>query len=84
VKAAVVIPTQRRAPYLEVALASIVPQARAAGAEVLVVDDGPDDATRAVAERHGARYLRHDAPRGLNAARSRDLHPAPARTRGFS
>jgi len=73
VKVAVVIPTQRRAPYLEVALASIVPQARAAGAEVLVVDDGPDDATRAVAERHGARYLRHDAPRGLNAARNSAL-----------
>ena len=47
VKAAVAIPTQRRAPYLEVALASIVPQAHAAGAEVLVVDDGPDEATRA-------------------------------------
>jgi hypothetical protein len=25
---------------------------------------------RAAAERHGARYLRHDAPRGLNAARN--------------
>ena len=56
-KAAVAIPTQRRAPYLEVALASIVPQAHAAGAEVLVVDDGPDEATRGAAERHGARYL---------------------------
>jgi GT2 family glycosyltransferase len=73
VKAAVAIPTQRRASYLEVALASIAPQARAAGAEVLVVDDGPDDATRAVAARHGARYLRHDARRGLNAARNTAL-----------
>jgi GT2 family glycosyltransferase len=78
VKAAVVIPTQRRAPYLEVALASIVPQARAAEAEVLVVDDGPDEATRAVAERHGARYLRHDAPRGLNAARNTALQGTDA------
>ena len=51
-KAAVVIPTQRRAPYLEVALASIAPQARAAGAELIVVDDGRDEATRAAAERH--------------------------------
>ncbi len=77
-KAAVVIPTQRRAPYLEVALASIAPQARAAGAEVVVVDDGPDEATRAATERHGARYLRHDAPRGLNAARNTALEATDA------
>ena len=77
-KAAVVIPTQRRAPYLEVALASIVPQARAAKAEVVVVDDGPDEATRGAAERHGARYLRHDAPRGLNAARNTALQATDA------
>jgi GT2 family glycosyltransferase len=78
VKAAVVIPTQHRAPYLEVALASIVPHPSAAGAEVLVVDDGPDEATRAAAERHGARYLRHDAPRGLNAARNTALRATDA------
>jgi GT2 family glycosyltransferase len=73
VKAAVAIPTQRRASYLEVAVASVMAQARDAGAEVLVIDDGPDEATRAVAERRGARYLRHDAPRGLNAARNTAL-----------
>jgi GT2 family glycosyltransferase len=67
--AAIAIPTRRRADYLGVALASVMPQARAAGAEVLVVDDGPDDATRAVAARFGARYVRHDA-HGLNAARN--------------
>jgi GT2 family glycosyltransferase len=78
VKAAVAIPTQRRAPYLEVALASIVPQARAAGAEVVVVDDGPDDDTRAIAARHGARYLPHAAPRGLNAARNTALRATDA------
>jgi GT2 family glycosyltransferase len=78
VKAAVAIPTQRRAPYLEVALASIAPQARAAGAEVLVVDDGPDDDTRAIAARHGARYLPHAAPRGLNAARNTALRATDA------
>ena len=77
-KAAVAIPTQHRAPYLEVALASIVPQARAAGAEVLVVDDGPDEATRAAAARHGARYLAHAAPRGLNAARNTALEATDA------
>lgn len=73
VRAAVAIPTQRRAAYLEVALASVVPQARAAGAEVLVVDDGPDPDTEAAAARHGARYLAHEAPRGLNAARNTAL-----------
>jgi GT2 family glycosyltransferase len=78
VKAAVAIPTQRRAAYLEVALASVTPQARAADVEVLVVDDGPDEATRAVAEQHGARYLRHDAPRGLNAARNTALRTTGA------
>jgi GT2 family glycosyltransferase len=72
-RAAVAIPTQDRASYLEVALASVLAQARAAGADVLVVDDGPDEATRATAERHGARYVRHDAPRGLNAARNSAL-----------
>jgi Glycosyl transferase family 2 len=70
VKAAVAIPTQRRASYLEVALASVMAQGPD---EVLVVDDGPDEATRAVAERFGARYLRHRAPRGLNAARNTAL-----------
>jgi len=68
--AAVIVPTRDRAAYLEVALASIRPQAAAAGAEVLVVLDGPDDASRAVAVRHGARVVAHDAPRGLNAARN--------------
>ena len=68
--AAVILPTAGRPAYLDVALASIAPQARALGAEVLVVDDGPSAATRAVAERHGARYVAHDRSRGLNAARN--------------
>jgi len=67
--AAVILPTAGRPGYLDVALASIAPQAAAFGAEVLVVDDGPSDATRAVAARHGARYVAHDRGRGLNAAR---------------
>ncbi len=77
-KAAVAIPTRRRAGYLDVALASVVTQARAAGAEVLVVDDGPDEPTRAVAARHGARYLRPDPPGGLNAARNMALDASAA------
>jgi GT2 family glycosyltransferase len=68
--AAVILPTAGRPAYLEVALASIVPQAHALGADVLVVDDGPSDATRAVAQLHGVRYVAHDRSRGLNAARN--------------
>lgn len=68
--AAVIVPTAGRPGYLEVALRSIVPQARELGVDVLVVDDGPTEATRAAAARSGARYVAHDRPRGLNAARN--------------
>jgi GT2 family glycosyltransferase len=69
--ASIVIPTRARLPYLEVALASIAPQARAAGAELLVVDDaGASARARALAERFGARYEPHDGPLGLNVARN--------------
>jgi GT2 family glycosyltransferase len=76
--ASIIVPTRRRAEYLEVALASIAPQAAAAGAELLVVDDGPDEATRAAAQRHGARYVAHPASRGLNAARNSGIDAAAA------
>jgi hypothetical protein len=67
----IVIPTRGRPAYLEVALASIAPQAAAAGAEVLVVDDaGSSPAVRALAERFGARYEPHPGPLGLNVARN--------------
>jgi GT2 family glycosyltransferase len=76
--ASIIVPTQRRADYLEVALGSIAPQATAAGAELLVVDDGPDDRTRAAARRHGARYVAHPRSRGLNAARNTGIDAAAA------
>jgi GT2 family glycosyltransferase len=69
--ASIIIPTRERLGYLEVALASIAPQAGDAGAEVLVVDDaGASPAARALAERFGARYEPHPGPLGLNAARN--------------
>jgi GT2 family glycosyltransferase len=69
--ASIVIPTRARPDYLRVALASIAPQAAAAGAELLVVeDDRPSPTTRALAERFGAGYLSHARPLGLNAARN--------------
>ncbi|HTQ68041.1 MAG TPA: glycosyltransferase [Solirubrobacteraceae bacterium] len=69
--ASVVIPTRARPAYLEVALGSIVPQAGACGAEVIVVDDAGESAEmRALVERGGARYEPHPRPLGLNAARN--------------
>jgi len=69
--ASIVIPTRTRLSYLEVALASIAPQAGAAGAELLVIDDaGPSPEARALSERFGARYEPHNAPLGLNVARN--------------
>jgi GT2 family glycosyltransferase len=67
---AVILPTAGRPAYLDVALASIAPQAAAIGADVLVVDDGPSEQTRQAALRHGARYVAHDRTLGLNAARN--------------
>jgi len=69
--ASIAIPTRARPDYLEIALSSIVPQAAAAGAEVLVIDDaGPSPAVRALVERLGARYEPHPSPLGLNVARN--------------
>lgn len=69
--ASIVIPTRARLPYLEVALASIAPQAAKAGAELLVVDDaGATAAARELVERSGARYVPHEGRLGLNVARN--------------
>jgi GT2 family glycosyltransferase len=68
--ASVIVPTRHRPAYLEVALASLAPQVAEAGAELVVVDDGPDAGTRAVAARLGARYVTPAPPGGLNAARN--------------
>ena len=51
--AAIIVPTRGRPHYLDRALASIAPQAAALGAQVIVVDDGPEISTRTVAEAHG-------------------------------
>jgi glycosyltransferase involved in cell wall biosynthesis len=74
--ATIVVPTRARAGYLDVALRSFAPQAAAAGAELIVVVDGPDPDSVAVAERHGARALRQSQPRGPNAARNAGWHAA--------
>jgi GT2 family glycosyltransferase len=68
--ASIVIPTHTRAHYLEVTLGSVMPEAARAGAEVLVVSDGPDPATAEVTRRHGATLIELDAAAGANAARN--------------
>ena len=64
------VPTRNRAGYLAVTLASLADQRIDLPYEVVVVDDGSTDATPAVADRAGARYERHELPRGPNAARN--------------
>ena len=68
--ATIVVPTRDRAGYLDVALRSFAPQAASTGTEVIVVVDGPDAESAALAERRGARVIRHPEPRGPNAARN--------------
>ncbi|HEY1775085.1 MAG TPA: glycosyltransferase [Solirubrobacteraceae bacterium] len=68
--ASIIIPTRERPGYLEVALASVAPQARRAGAELILVDDGALEQNAQLAERFGARYVSLGEPRGLNAARN--------------
>jgi GT2 family glycosyltransferase len=67
VAVSICFPTRRRRAYLAVALASL----GRPDAEVVVVEDGPEDAaTAALAASHGARYLALGGERGINAARN--------------
>jgi GT2 family glycosyltransferase len=66
----IVIPTRGRPQYLSVTLASVMPQARAHGAEVIVVSDGGDAATARVAGDQGAELISLERPSGANAARN--------------
>jgi glycosyltransferase involved in cell wall biosynthesis len=76
--ASIAIPTRGRPAYLEVTLASVAPQAQRAGAELLVICDGPDPLSAEVADRHGARTITLERPQGLNAARNRAAREARA------
>jgi len=74
--ASILIPCLPAPEYLDVALTSVMPQARAAGAEVIVISDGPHESTAAVAERHGARLVALPRREGLNRARNAGLGEA--------
>ncbi|MGH2916724.1 MAG: glycosyltransferase [Solirubrobacteraceae bacterium] len=76
--ASIVIPTRRRPGYLSIALQSIIPQAQALGAEVVVVNDGDDPETAQVARGHGAAVIALPAPGGANAGRNAGIDAAAA------
>jgi glycosyltransferase involved in cell wall biosynthesis len=67
--ASIVIPTRGRPDYLRVTLDSVAAQARRAGAELIVVDDGGDPASAQIAGAQDARLIRA-AGTGANAARN--------------
>ncbi len=76
-RASVLVPTRDRAEYVDVALRSIAPQAAAAGAEVIVIQDAAEDQrVSAIARAHGARCLVHGETRGPNAARNTGIDAA--------
>lgn len=71
-----VIPSYNRAGMLERAIESIKAQVPAPAAEILVVDDASSDDTVSVAERLGARVVRHDRNRGAAESRNTGLRAA--------
>jgi len=74
--ASIVIPSLGRPDYLDVTLASVMPQASRAGAEVIVVSDGPDQRTARVAQSKGASFVSLPQERGVNAARNEGVRCA--------
>jgi glycosyltransferase involved in cell wall biosynthesis len=80
----VVIPTRGRAEYLEVALDSLARQDLAEPYEVIVVDDGTTDRTPEVVAAAGARSVRHEERRTLNAARNSGAAAAGADLLAFT
>jgi glycosyltransferase involved in cell wall biosynthesis len=74
----VVVPTRGRAAYLDVTLESLTRQRGDRPHELLVVDDGPDAETAAVAAAHGVRYLATADGHGLNAARNTGMRATTA------
>jgi glycosyltransferase involved in cell wall biosynthesis len=74
--ASIVIPTRSRPAYLEVALSSVIPQAERAGAELIVVNDGDDPSTAAVARPHEVQVVPIERPSGVSAGRNAGVRAA--------
>lgn len=74
--ASIVIPTEGRPDYLRVTLASVLPQARQASAEVLIVARPDDAPTAAVSHEFGTRLVPAPVPGTLNASRNTGVRAA--------
>ncbi|HEX4753915.1 MAG TPA: glycosyltransferase [Solirubrobacterales bacterium] len=72
----VLIPAFNRADLLPRAIESVFAQTGAKPVQILVVDDGSEDDTAAVAERLGVEVIRHHRNRGLPAARNTGMEAA--------
>jgi GT2 family glycosyltransferase len=72
----VIIPAHNRADAVGRAVASAFAQRPSPPAQVVVIDDGSQDATATVAQRAGADVVRHDVNRGAGAARNAGLSHA--------
>jgi glycosyltransferase involved in cell wall biosynthesis len=80
----VVVCTYRRAAKLSACLDALARQTIRRRAEVIVVDDGPDDATAAVAGRYEVQLLQHTHNRGPAAARNTGICAASAPVVAFT
>ncbi|MGI9235413.1 MAG: glycosyltransferase family 2 protein [Woeseiaceae bacterium] len=81
----VVIPAYNRANFLGDAITSVINQTFA-DLEIIVVDDGSTDDTRAVVDNLAddrIRYIRHDENKGANAARNTGIRLARGRYIAF-
>ncbi len=74
----VIVCTYRRAEKLTACLEALARQTIGHRAEVIVVDDGPDDATATVAAAYNVMLIRHEHNRGLAAARNTGIEAARA------
>jgi GT2 family glycosyltransferase len=74
-KFSVIIATKNRAARLDAALESLARAGAAPPLEIIVVDNGSTDATRAIVEKHGARYL-HEPIANRGRARNRGVTAA--------
>jgi glycosyltransferase involved in cell wall biosynthesis len=82
----VVIPARNAAPTLDRALRALGAQQLDGEYEVIVVDDGSDDDTAAIAQRHAplVRLIRNERAGGAGAARNRGVQAARAPVIAFT
>jgi dolichyl-phosphate beta-glucosyltransferase len=83
VRLSVVVPAKDEANRIAQTIARLRDELTDLEPEIVVVDDGSSDDTAAVAERAGARVVRHDVNRGKGAAVRSGMLAATGRTIAF-